>query len=142
MHVCLHWSSCLCLSALGSPSLPSAHCPREGMRQAEHQSLQTFLVFVLQVPEWGRSPGEGNGTPLQYSCLGNPMDRGAWWAAAHGVTKRWTRPKRLRTQHTQKSKVRANPKAFKAAARGEFKGMISGSMFHLAIPKWSFVEFR
>ena len=35
--------------------------------------------------------GEGNGTPLQYSCLENPTDRGAWWAAVHGVTKRWTR---------------------------------------------------
>ena len=33
---------------------------------------------------------EGNGTPLQYSCLENPMDRGAWWAAVHGVTKSWT----------------------------------------------------
>ena len=39
------------------------------------------------VPELGRSPGEGNGNPLQYSCLGNPMDRGAWGAAVHGVTK-------------------------------------------------------
>ena len=35
--------------------------------------------------------GEGNGTPLQYSCLENPMDGGAWWAAVHGVTKGWTR---------------------------------------------------
>ena len=35
--------------------------------------------------------GEGNGTPLQYSCLEDPMDRGAWWAAVHGVTKSWTR---------------------------------------------------
>ena len=34
--------------------------------------------------------GEGNGTPLQYSCLENPMDGGAWWAAVHGVTKSWT----------------------------------------------------
>ena len=33
------------------------------------------------------SPGEGNGNPLQYSCLENPMDRGAWWATVHGVTK-------------------------------------------------------
>ena len=33
----------------------------------------------------GRSPGEGNGNPLQYCCLGNPMDRGAWWAPVHGV---------------------------------------------------------
>ena len=35
--------------------------------------------------------GEGNGNPLQYSCLENPMGRGAWWAAVHGVAKRWTR---------------------------------------------------
>ena len=34
--------------------------------------------------------GEGNGTPLQYSCLENPMDGGAWWATVHGVTKSWT----------------------------------------------------
>ena len=34
---------------------------------------------------WERSPGEGKGNPLQYSCLGNPMDRGAWWATVHGV---------------------------------------------------------
>ena len=39
------------------------------------------------IPGSGRSPGEGNGNPLQYSCLENPMDGGAWWAAVHGVTK-------------------------------------------------------
>ena len=38
------------------------------------------------IPGSGRSPGEGNGNPLQYSCLENPMDRGAWWATVHGVT--------------------------------------------------------
>ena len=37
----------------------------------------------------GRSPGEGNDYPLQYSCLGNPIDRGAWRAAVQGVTKEW-----------------------------------------------------
>ena len=37
--------------------------------------------------ELGRSPGEGNGHPLQHSCLNNLMDRGAWWAAVHGVSK-------------------------------------------------------
>ena len=37
------------------------------------------------IPGSGRSPGEGNGNPLQYSCLGSPMDRGAWWATVHGV---------------------------------------------------------
>ena len=40
---------------------------------------------------WGRAPEEGNGDPLQSSCLENPMDRGAWWATVHGVTKSWTR---------------------------------------------------
>ena len=39
----------------------------------------------------GRSPGEGNGSRLQYSCLGNPMDRGAWWATLHGAAKSQTR---------------------------------------------------
>ena len=39
------------------------------------------------IPGSGRSPGEGNGNPFQYSCLGNSMDRGAWWATVHGVTK-------------------------------------------------------
>ena len=38
------------------------------------------------IPELGRSPGGGHGYPLQYSCLENPMDRGAWWATVHGVT--------------------------------------------------------
>ena len=39
----------------------------------------------------GRSPGEGNGNRLQYSCLGNPMDRGAWWATLHRAAKSQTR---------------------------------------------------
>ena len=43
------------------------------------------------IPGLGRSPGEGNGNPLQYSCLENPMDGGAWWVTVHGVAKSWTR---------------------------------------------------
>ena len=42
------------------------------------------------IPGLGRSTGEGNGNPLQYSCLQNPMDRGSWWATVHGAEKRWT----------------------------------------------------
>ena len=38
-------------------------------------------------PGSGRSPGGGNGNPLQYSCLENPMDRGAWWATVHGIAR-------------------------------------------------------
>ena len=44
------------------------------------------------IPGLERSPGEGNGYPLQYSCLESPMDRGAWWATVHGVAKSQTRP--------------------------------------------------
>ena len=46
---------------------------------------------VSSIPGLGRSPGGGNGNPLQYSCLENPMDRGAWWAIVHGMAKRWER---------------------------------------------------
>ena len=42
---------------------------------------------VGSIPGLGRSPGEGNGNPLQYSCLGNPLDRGAWGATVYRVTK-------------------------------------------------------
>ena len=42
------------------------------------------------IPGSGRSPGEGNGNSLQYSCLENPMDSGAWRATVHGVAKSWT----------------------------------------------------
>ena len=42
------------------------------------------------IPGLGRYPGEGNGNPLQYSCLENSMDRGAWWATVHGVAKSQT----------------------------------------------------
>ena len=42
------------------------------------------------IPRSGRSPGEKNDHPLQYSCLEKPMDRGAWWATVHGVAKSWT----------------------------------------------------
>ena len=47
-------------------------------------------------PGLGRSPGEGNGNPLQYSCLENPMDRGAWQATIHKITKSRTELKQLK----------------------------------------------
>ena len=51
------------------------------------------------IPGLGRSPGGGHGNPLQYSCLENPTDRGAWWAIVHRVTKSWTRLQGFSTQH-------------------------------------------
>ena len=54
-----------------------------------HSSVGKEPACRAEDPGWilgsGRSPGEGNGYPLQHSCLENPMDRGAWWAAVHGV---------------------------------------------------------
>ena len=52
-------------------------------------------------PESGGSPEGEHGNPPQYSCLENPMDRAVWWDTVHGVTKSWTRLKRLSTQHTK-----------------------------------------
>ena len=49
------------------------------------------------IPGLGRAPGEGNGNPLQHSCLENSMDRGAWCATVHGLAKSWTQ---LSDQHT------------------------------------------
>ena len=50
---------------------------------------------AVLIPGWGRSHGGGHGNSLQYSCLENPMDRGAWWATAHGVTKSQAQLKQL-----------------------------------------------
>ena len=55
-------------------------------------AMQETWVWI---PGSGRSPGERNGNPLQYSCLENPMDRGAWWATVHGVAKSRTQLKQL-----------------------------------------------
>ena len=61
---------------------------------------------VGSIPGSGRSPGEGNGNPLQYSCLENPTDREAWQVAVHRVTKSWIQLKWLGT-HTCTGLVRA-----------------------------------
>ena len=50
------------------------------------------------MPGSGRSPGGGNGNPLQHSCLRNPIGRGAWWATVHGVTKKSDTTEHLSTQ--------------------------------------------
>ena len=56
--------------------------------------------YTVSVPGLGRSSGEGNGNPLQYSCLENPMDRGAWWATVRGVAKSQTRLSMHTSYHT------------------------------------------
>ena len=54
------------------------------------KNLPVSAGEVISIPGLGRSPREENGNPLQYSCLENPMDRGACWATVHGVTNSWT----------------------------------------------------
>ena len=61
-----------------------------GVSGKELPSNAGDLREVSSIPGLGRSPGEGIGNPLQYSCLENPVDRRDWWATVHGVTKGWT----------------------------------------------------
>ena len=61
-------------------------------------SLLSNAGDLDSIPGLGISPGEGNGNPLQHSCLENSMDRGTWWATVHGVTKSWSQ---LSDQHTK-----------------------------------------
>ena len=78
---------------------------REGIYRASHVALVVKNLPANtgdvrdagSVPGLRRSPGGGHKNPLQYSCLESSVDRGAWQATVHGVTKRQTRPKRLST---------------------------------------------
>ena len=56
---------------------------------SDGKELACSVRDLSSMPGLGRSPEEGNGNPLQYSCLGNPMDKGAWRATVHGVEKSW-----------------------------------------------------
>ena len=69
------WSPCV---LGGFPGGAGGKKPASSCRRLKRHSF---------IPGSGRSPGEGHGNPLQYSCLENPMDRGAWWATIHGVSK-------------------------------------------------------
>ena len=62
---------------------------------SEVRNLSVNAGDTVSILRWGRSLREGNGNPLQYSCLGNPIDRRAWWATVHGVTEESDRTYRL-----------------------------------------------
>ena len=67
------------------------HLPTVGFPGVSDSKVSDHNVGdQVSIPGLGRSPGEGNGNPLQYPCLENFMDVGAWWATVHGVTKSWT----------------------------------------------------
>ena len=79
--------------------------------------------------------GEGNGSPLQCSCLENPRDRGAWWAAVYGVTQSWTQLKRLsssssKTSPTQQKYNSSHPWIFKCSNRHVKKSKMGEIMFN------------
>ena len=65
--------------------------PRKGLELSILKSVRELFLFLFFSRVWTEG-GEGNGTPLQYSCLENPMDRGAWWAAVCGVAKSRRQP--------------------------------------------------
>ena len=83
------------------------------------------------IPGSGRSPGEGNGNPLQYSCLENPMDEGAWWATVHGVAKSQTRLSDFTS--LQKIQTVSLPSRGKRIIKLIKKSMILYTFFHLEI---------
>ena len=112
---------------LKEPILPwaSTRRPAKGLKQRQDNEMRLFVTISLlpgasqvalavkkppakkgdlrdvgSIPGSGRSSGGGIGNPLQYSCLENPMDRGAWWATVNRVSKSQTQLKWLSTQHT------------------------------------------
>ena len=67
--------------------VPLPVCERAFLVAQVVKNLLATQEILGLIPGSGRFPGEGNGNLLQYSCLENSMDRGAWWATVHGVTK-------------------------------------------------------
>ena len=65
-------------------------CPQGGTAVKNLPTNARDVRDTGLIPGWARSPGGKNGNPLQYSCLENPVDRGAWWATVQRVTKSWT----------------------------------------------------
>ena len=85
--------NCVCwVSAKNSPELRSVLCSTSSLPGGSDGKESTLNAGDPgSILESGKSPGEGHGNPLAYSCLENSMDRGALWATVHGVAKSWTR---------------------------------------------------
>ena len=105
------------------------------------------------VPGLGRSPGGGNGNPVQFSCLGNPMDRGVWWATVHEVTKSRTR---LNTHALLCDRLALSPARFHEltlSLTDSHRGkrslnqvcrffLVIHSFFHLASAYWTYTRYQ
>ena len=81
------------------------------------------------IPGMERSPEGGNGNPLQYSCLGNPMGRGAWWATVHGIIKSWTQLSNWARTHTHTHTH--TPQKEKKERKFEIKSGLNFLLYHL-----------
>ena len=85
----------------GKPNACSSHCvSAKGVASLVAHTVKASAYKARDpgsIPGSGRCSGEGSGHQVLYSCLGNPMDGGAWWATVHGVAKRWTRLSRFTT---------------------------------------------
>ena len=79
----------------GSMYLAWIYTPLGFPGSSDHKESTCSVGDLGLVPVLGRSPREGNDNPLQYCCLENSMDRGAWWATVHGVARSWTQLKQL-----------------------------------------------
>ena len=92
-----HSRTCALRSWTGHSKWAEQNYPRSGAGLSPGSSVGNDSIYkaggsgdVGSIPGMGRSPGGGNGNPLQYSCLGNLMDTGSWRATVHGVAKSWT----------------------------------------------------
>ena len=102
------------------------------------------------IPRLGRSPGEGHGNPLWYSCLENPMSRGAWRATVHGVSKSWTCPRERLERLGRNVTEGVNLSSNTSCVQGGFSFFLSvfssgkhwrAMMFHLTYP-WCLVKIN
>ena len=92
------------------------------------------MVVFLEIPQWSSlcvGCGEGNGHPLQCSCLENPVDRGAWWAAVHGVAQSWTWQKRL-SMHACIGEGNGNPLQYSCLENPGDRGAWGAAVYGVA----------
>ena len=97
--------------------------------------MQDVQTDPTSIPGLGRSPGGGHGSPLQHSCLEKPMDRGAWWATVHGVTKSRTQLKRLNMHACLYSSLHVLPRCFAKVISLLHKTIIFGHFPCRLLPK-------
>ena len=120
--------------------------PKLGFPDSDSEESVWNAGDLGSMPGSGRFPGERNGNPLQYSCLGNPMDRGAWRATVHGVAKSWDTVERL-TPSSLESNVRASQTRQREGGHPApshhtptLTHRPSGSLSHQSIPRVRWME--